>query len=226
MSDYTERVVSWLKELRESKKPVEVISFYNELPVRVRLNVLDVDDKKELIQWNSHPRLNLAIEETGKIFLPFYDPLHQANRILSADVIYYGKGFMETATPTVAGDSRFNRKSLRIRTSETLPIRALLTAKNFPVKPVKVRDISEGGVGLFVPPSTFRIGDKVDLLLSFPDGKTVEAKGEVVRLEKTPEGELAGIMFLSPSKELLNQVVRYIMKRQREIMDQLRMFAD
>ena len=226
MSDYIERVVNWLKELKESQKPVEVISFYNELPVRVKLNVLDINDEKGLIQWSSHPRLNVAVEETGKIFLPFYDPLHQANRILSADVIYYGKGFMETITPTIAGDSRFNRKSLRITTSDTLPIRALLTAKGFSKKPVRVRDISEGGVGIFVPTGTFRIGDKVQLQLSFPKGKSIEANGEVVRLEKTPEGELAGIMFISPSRELLNQVIRYIMKRQREIMDQLRMFAD
>jgi hypothetical protein len=226
LSSYIERVINWLKELKKSKKPIEVISFYNELPLRVKLNVLDVDDKKELIQWNSHPRLNLAIEESGKIFLPFYDPLHQANRILSANVIYYGKGFMETSIPTIAGDSRFNRKSLRITTSETLPIKAYLSSERFSGKSVKVRDVSEGGIGIFVPSGIFRIGDKVHLLLTFPDGKTAEADGEIVRLEKTPEGELAGIKFVKPSKDLLNQLIRYIMKRQREIMDQIRMFAD
>ena len=226
MSDYVERVIEWLRNLRESKKPVEVISFYNELPVRVKLNVLDINNDKGLIQWSSHPRLNVAVGETGKIFLPFYDPLHQANRILSANVIYYGKGFMETLTPTFARDSRFNRRFLRITTSDTLPLRALLTAQGFSKKPVKVRDISEGGIGIFVPKATFRIGDKVQLQLFFPDGKSAEVDGEVVRLEKTPEGELAGIMFISPSKELLNQIIRYIMRRQREIMDKLRMFTD
>ena len=226
MSDYKERVLNWLRELKETQKPIEVISFYNELPVRVKLNVLDVNDTKELIQWSSHPKLNLAVGETGKMFLPFYDPLYQANRILSADVIYYGKGFMETTIPNIGNDSRFNRKSLRITTSDTLPIRALLEAEDFPKRAVKVRDISEGGIGLFVPSSNFKIGDKVHLQLTFPNGKTLEANGEIARLEKTPEGELAGIMFLSPSKELLNEIVRYIMKRQREIMDQFRMFAE
>jgi len=225
LTEYQERIISWLKELKEKEKPAEIISFYNGLPIRTRVKVLDIDDSGKFVHWNFTPKLQLAVEETGKIFTPFFDSLYKTSRMLESPVIYYSKDFMETTLPKPTTDGRFNREYLRISVSDTLPLKAKLIVHEKPIEAIPI-DISEGGIGLLIPGKDLESGKKVHLTLEFPTGRTLETEGEVVRVEDTSKGRRTGIKFINPSKAFQNEVNRYIMARQREIMNQIRMLAD
>ena len=225
MTEYEKRIMSWLKELKENKKTTEVISFYNGLPIRTKINVLDVDDSGKFVHWNFTPKLQLAVEETGKIFIPFFDKLFNVSRILESPVIYYNNEFMETTLPKPTADGRFNREFLRVSVSDTLPLKAKLIV-NGDVVEATPTDISEGGIGLIIPERELEAGEKVQLLIEFPSSKSLETKGEVVRVEKTSKGKRTGIKFIEPSKDFQNEVNKYIMARQREVMSQIRMLAE
>ncbi|SMP18634.1 PilZ domain-containing protein [Desulfurobacterium pacificum] len=225
MTEYQERIINWLRELKEKEKPTEVISFYNGLPIRTRVNVLDVDDSGKFVHWNFTPKLQLAVEETGKIFTPFFDKLYKTSRMLESPVIYYSKDFMETTLPKPTADGRFNREYLRISVSDTLPLKAKLIVNNKTVEATPI-DISEGGIGLLIPEKDLESGEKVHLIVEFPSCRTAETEGEVVRVENTSKGRRTGIKFINPSKAFQNEVNRYIMARQREIMNQIRMLAE
>lgn len=225
MTEYQERIINWLKELLEKEKPAEVISFYNGLPIRTKLKVLEVDDSGKFVQWEFTPKLQLALEETGKIFAPFYDNLYKTSRMLESPVIYYSKNFMETPLPKPTTDGRFNREYLRISVSDTLPLKVKAVKDGKPLEAIPI-DISEGGIGIIFPSANLSPGEKLLLKVSFPTSKELEVEGEVIRTEETSKGKRTGIRFINPSKQFQNEVNRYIMARQREIMNQIRMLSE
>jgi len=213
-----ERTKEWLKGL-EGKR-VEVISFFNELPVRCKVHVLEVGD--DFVQWESTPRLQLALEDSGKLYVKFKDPLYGAERILGADVVYLSSSLVETTIPKPQEVVFFRRESLRVRVSDTLPVRASIEGKSFPVI---VRDISEGGVGLIVPKGTLSFGERLNVNLELPFG-SLTLKGEVVSVEPYGDGEKVGVKFLKPTQRDRSLVNRYVMARQREILNKIRLFAE
>ena len=215
-----DRIKEWLKELEGKGRPVEVISFFNELPVRCKVRLLEVGDK--FVQWESTPKLQLAAEDSGKLYVKFNDPLHGAERILGADVVYQGSSLIETTIPRPQEAAFFRRESLRVRVSDTLPVRASIEGKNFPVI---VRDISEGGVGLIVPKGTLNFGEKLNLNLELPFG-SLALKGEVVSVEPYGDGEKVGVKFLKPTQSDRSLINRYVMARQREILNKIRLFTE
>ncbi len=63
------RIFNWLSELKEKEAPVEVIGFYQELPIRVKTKLLDFDEN--FLQWKYNPKLYLTASDDGKFF--FYE---------------------------------------------------------------------------------------------------------------------------------------------------------
>ncbi|GEM_PF-737029 len=226
MSEYKERIVDWLSKAKEEKEPIEVVSFYNGLPIRVKLGVLDIVDGGKYVHWEFNPKLQLAVEETGKIFSPFYDKLYNTTRILESSVIYYSKNFLETTLPKPSEDGRFRRQSLRITVSEKMPIHVHVYKDDKPIKVLPV-DISEGGIGIVVPLEfNPKLNQKVKLDITFPTGMSFNVEGEVVRLEEASKGKRLGLKFSNPKYRLIEEVNKYIMARQREIMNKIRMITD
>ena len=111
---------------------------------------------------------------------------------------------------------------MRVRVSDTLPVRASIEGKSFPVI---VRDISEGGIGLIVPKGTLSFGEKLNVNLELPFG-SLTLKGEVVSVEPYGDNEKVGVKFLKPTQRDRSLVNRYVMARQREILNKIRLFAE
>ncbi len=221
MGKFKERIRNWINELLSSGEPAEVVSFLEEVPVRVKSKVLNFDKERGFVEWEICPRLKLALQETKQLYIPFFDPVYNTKRTLVADVIYIGKNLAETTFPNLFDEPRFRRQHLRVRTSKKLPLQI-----EIPEKPsLEVRDISEGGVGLFLNKETLKLGDTVEFKITFPNGKSYNVAGEVVHLE-TGDQPIAGIKFINPSRLFINEVNKYIMKRQREIMDNIKLFAE
>lgn len=215
-----ERIFEWLKKLKSSGEPVEVTGFYQELPIRVKVRLLDFDGK--FVQWESEPKLCLAAGDDGKLFFNFLDPFYGERRILGGDVTYYGSSFIETTFPLPASDPRFGRECVRVRTSPELPVKVFVLndgkEEEFPVI-----DISEEGVGAVGGKGFMKIGQPVKARLLLPQGN-LSFNGEVVSVEPYGDGEKFGIKLLTDQngKKLLRD---YVMTRQREILNKIREIA-
>jgi len=213
-----ERIVNWLRELKEKGVPTEVVGFYQELPIRVKSKVLDFDD--EFVQWESEPKLCLAAAEGGKLFFNFFDPSYQENRLLGADVTYYGSSFVETTFPLPSSDPRFRRQSVRVITSNSLPVKLFLVGEEGEKRELTVRDVSEGGVGAIGEDGLLKVGQPVKVELVLPDGALC-LRGEVASVEPYEDKEKFGIRLFVKEKE--RKLLRnYVMARQREILSKIR----
>jgi len=228
VGEFKDYVLSWLKDKVNKKQHVEVISFYNEVPVHVKLTPTYIEGFKT-VGWESNPKLIPAVDQTQAFYIPFVHPLHKEKQILSAGVLYYGKDYIETTFPSLSIDPRFKRNSVRIKVSELKPV---IVEVNDGEKTLILRavDISEGGVGVEAEKGTFSLNEELMLNLKFPDGKEVNnIFGKVVNVEPLMpdrKKEKAGIAFLKIREKDRDIINRYIVQRQKEIINEFKMFCE
>jgi hypothetical protein len=179
-----ERIKEWLQKLDETKSPVEVVSFFQELPIRVKTKLLDYD--KNFVRWEPNPKLLLAVGDSKNIFFRFYDPFFKQERLLKGNVTYYCNSFIETDIPTLSADPRFEgvtvkREHVRVAVPPRDEVKCFICSKE-KKSPIKVKDISECGLGITAQLDTLKLGEVLDLELILPTGK-LSLKGEVVSKE-------------------------------------------
>ena len=215
-----ERIREWLEEVKKKGKDVEVMSFFQELPVKTKAKVIDFNEK--FVQWEASPKLCLAVQDCGKLYPVFFDKQYSQNRTLEGNMVYCGKGFIETTFPLPSNDPKLQRKSVRITTSPNIPIEVRVISKGkttlFPV-----RDISENGIGIIAPKELFKYGDKLKFLILTLE-KRVEAEGTVVSLEPYEDKEKVGVKLELKEREK-ETLRKYISMRQREILSKIREIA-
>ncbi|SNR64599.1 flagellar brake protein [Desulfurobacterium atlanticum] len=228
MGELKDHILKWLKDRIDKKQHVEVISFYNEVPVHVKLVPTSVEGFKT-VGWESNPKLIPAVDQTQAFYIPFVHPVHKEREILSAGVLYYGKDYIETTFPSFSIDPRFKRNSVRIKVSDLKPV---IVRINDGEKTLTLRalDISEGGVGVEAEKGTFSLNEELMLDLKFPDGKEVNnIFGKVVNVESLmpdKKKEKAGIAFLKIREKDKDVINRYIVQRQKEIINEFKMFCE
>ena len=215
-----ERIKEWLVKVKEEGKPIEVITFYQEIPIRVKTKLIDFDDN--FLQWEAEPKLCLGVSDCGRLYFYFFDPYYGQKRLLSAEVNYHGSSMVETTFPKPSQEPRLNRESLRVKTSESLPVKAFVIDGEGK-KEFKVWDISEEGIGIVGEPGSLNPGEEVRLELRLPQGELC-VRGEVVSAQPEEEGERYGIKLLikENEKKLLRS---YVMARQREVLNKIREVA-
>ena len=216
-----ERIVNWLKELKEKGKPVEVIAFYQELPIRVKSSLVDFDEN--FVQWTSDPKLCLAAADGSKLFFYFLDPVYRDRRLLEADITYYGDAFIETVFPKLSSDPRFERETLRVTTSETLPVKAFFVMDGGERLELPVRDVSEEGIGVIGEKGQLKLGQPLKVELLLPKGALC-VNGEVESVEPYEDKEKFGIKLFVKENEK-KPLRNYVMARQREILSKIREIA-
>jgi len=199
-----ERIREWLKKVKEEGKPVEVITFYQEIPIRVKTRLLDFDDN--FLQWEAEPKLCLGVSDCKKLYFYFSDPYYGQRRLLSADVNYHGSSMVETTFPLPSQEPKLNRECLRVKTSESLPVRVFVIDREGQKREFKVWDLSEEGIGIVGKPGSLNPGEEVRLELRLPQGELC-VKGEVVSAQPEEEGERYGIRLLIKENE--TQELRY-----------------
>jgi len=212
------RIFNWLSELKEKGIPVEVIGFYQELPVRVKTKLLDFDEN--FLQWEYNPKLYLTASDDGKFFFYFNDPLYREKRLLGADVTYYGNSFIETTFPKPFSDPRFGRQVVRVTTSEKLPVKFFLLSESGKRVGLPVRDISEEGVGVIGEKGFLKLGEPIKSEIILPKGALL-LEGKVVSSEPMGDKNRFGIKFSIRERE--KKLLRdYVMARQKEILSKIR----
>lgn len=89
------------------------------------------------------------------------------------------------------------------------------------VKPLKLftKDISGGGLQL-VAREKIKIGSKLQMNIEIPDFETINAIGEVVRVEQPQADNLLfwiGIRFLDIQEKDRNKIIKFVFKKELEI---------
>ena len=217
------RIEEWLKEAIEKEKPIELISFFEELPVRVKVKPLSME--KEFIQWESHPKLKLAVSDFGRIYTHFLDPAYGKKRVLAADVTYHSDSMIESTKFKPFDEPRFSREFPRVTVSEKLPVKLLVNSGKDKKTIYKVRDISENGIGFVSSKGEFSLNQKINLEVELPFG-SFQAEGEVRSIEPLENKEKVGVKFLNLNNRFRNLLHRYVVERQREVLDRIRLLSE
>ncbi len=215
-----ERIKEWLKEAKEKGKEVEVISFFQELPIKTKAKVIDFDEKS--VQWEVPLKLCLATQDCGKVYTLFFDKQYNQNRLIEGDSIYCGKGFVETTFPLPSNDPKFKRNSIRITTSPNIPIEVKVM-KGDSLFSFSVKDLSENGIGIIVPKGSFQHDEKVRLSISTL-GDKIETEGTITCVEPYEDKEKIGLKLNLKEKDK-RTLQKYIAMRQREILNKIREIA-
>ncbi len=84
-------------------------------------------------------------------------------------------------------------------------------------------NISGGGMS-FTWTDPFAIGDIIEIKTMFPllPPVAIHMYGEVVKSEPVAEGTLIGVKFVAMDEEIRDEIVKFVFKRQREILREKR----
>ncbi|GAB6077308.1 PilZ domain-containing protein [Desulfurobacterium crinifex] len=220
---------------------LEAITFFEEIPVKEKVSLLTVDEKK--LVWMGSYRFLSVISHTREFLTKLGDKVFRFKVLSTGD-----RGFIfVTKQPDLIDGEIFKRQNLRVTVSRERPIKLVLKGnecmkdlsfnsfcgKGEELYPLilNVYDISTGGVGiLFKEDSKIlepEIKTEMNLLFFKKVGVKTEIKekevsflGEVTKKEEIFEGIVkVGIRFLSlkNSSEAYKFIFRYIIDRQREI---------
>jgi len=219
-----DRIFSIIKDLKDKNEAVKVMSFFNELPVKVKMRIVYVDERKKVIGWEGNSKLKCAIDETKRIYFQVFDPKYGEMRVLSADVIYYGNDYIETTFPRFAIEPKLNRKFLRVTTSDKFPVK--MRIKGDFNRVYDVIDISEGGFAFISSPGSFKLRDMLEIKLMLLDSR-ISASCQVVSV--SPYGkslERFGVEFLAIDDKGRKLINKYVLKRQKEIISKIKLLNE
>ncbi|WP_456397619.1 hypothetical protein [Desulfurobacterium sp.] len=72
-------ILQWFKEKIDKKEYVEVVSFYDEIPVKVKMNPISIEEFK-VIGWEANPKIIPAIDQTQKFYITFFHPEYREKK--------------------------------------------------------------------------------------------------------------------------------------------------
>ncbi len=198
------------------KKELEVYAFYDEIPIRVKLELHDVDFDKQQMIWSFNEKLKLPLTKSKEIYF------QEDGTVYTLVVIIYDDKELVTTFPTVAVEPKLKRRYIRVRTIEDDPIYVEIDGIR-----EKAIDISERGVGLILKNiGELKPNQEYDLKLEIR-GKTYDLKGKVVYITEVEPGTYrVGIQFTDISSKVEDVIFKYILDRQKEVIKKISLFAD
>jgi len=205
-------LIQWILD----KKEIEVYAFYDELPIRVKLELHDIDYEKQQIIWSFNEKLKLPLTKSKEIYFQYGDTVYTL-----VAIIYNNKELI-TSFPTPAVEPKLKRRHVRVRTTEENPVFVEIKGKK-----LRVLDISEKGIGLLVDDiDDLKPNEIYDLKLEIK-GKIHSLKGKIVYITEVEEGLFRiGIQFTDISSKVEDDIFKYILERQKEVIKKISMFAD
>ncbi len=198
------------------KKELEVYAFYDEIPIRVKLELHDVDFDKQQMIWSFNEKLKLPLTKSKEIYF------QKDGTVYTLVVIIYDDKELVTTFPTVAVEPKLKRRYIRVRTIEDDPIYVEIDGIR-----EKAIDISERGVGLILKDiGELKPNQEYNLKLEIR-GKTYDLKGKVVYITEVEPGTYrVGIQFTDISPKVEDIIFKYILDRQKEVIKKISLFAD
>ncbi|RUM50697.1 MAG: hypothetical protein DSY47_01045 [Hydrogenothermus sp.] len=198
------------------KKEIEAYAFYDEIPIRVKLELHDVDFDKQQIIWSFNDKLKLPLTKSRELYF------QENETVYTLVAIIYDKKEIITTFPTAAVEPKLKRRYIRVRTTEDYPV--YIEIKNIREKAI---DISEKGIGIIIkdirelePHQIYSI--KLELR-----EKTYDLKGKVIYITEVESGTYRiGIQFTDISQKVEDVIFKYILDRQKEVIKKISLFSD
>jgi hypothetical protein len=199
--------------------------FYEELLVMGKGIVVEVDDSKNFIAWEVDDVIAKASLLEKRIFLK------NGDRWIGADIVFRDRNFLSAKLLRTIYEPRLRRSHLRVTTSLSAPVEVEVSKLFSPKTQSKrypVFDISEGGLGILVEKKSRFF--KMDEVLALSINLTLEnkvhlipAKAKVVHISDFAGKKKVGLFFIDIASDDRDRILRYITKRQREIIRGLKL---
>lgn len=198
------------------KKEIEVYAFYEEIPIKVKLELHDVDFDKQQIIWSFNDKLKLPLTKSKELYF------QENETVYTLVVIIYNKKEIITTFPTVAVEPKLKRRHIRARTIEDDPI--YVEIKNIRGKSI---DISERGVGIIVNNiRELETGQIYNIKLEIR-GITYDLKGKIIYITEVEPGTYRiGIQFTNISQKVEDIIFKYILDRQKDVIKKISLFSN
>jgi len=199
--------------------------FYEELLVMGKGVVVDIDISKNVIAWEVDEVVSKASFLEKRLFIK------RENRWIGADIVYRDRNFLSAKLLGTVYEPRLRRSFLRVTTSLTSPVEVevgkLFSDRN-KVKKYSVIDISEGGIGILVDKRDrfFKADEMYALSLYLTLESriyTITAKAKVAHISEIAGKRKVGMFFVDLTPDDRDRILRYITKRQREIIRGLKL---
>jgi c-di-GMP-binding flagellar brake protein YcgR len=207
---FLREILNWMKD----QENIEVAVFFNEVPVKAKLKVLDIDYERKQIIWSFNEKLRIPLLDNRVVYFKY------RNDIFIATVIIHDDKEMVTSFPSLALEPKLNRKYVRVTTSPENPAFLILGNKKYPVE-----DISEAGIGIILPSDIgLQEGEELDMKLELKNN-VFDIKGKIVYMKDQGNNLVrAGIKLLDIPNRVRNQIAKYVFERQRDIAKKITMF--
>ncbi|WP_457624290.1 PilZ domain-containing protein [Persephonella sp.] len=206
------KLIGWLKKT----KKIEVVAFYEEVPINGVLELEEVEEPLEQIIWKSDKKLIPPLRETRHLYFK------KDGEVYILTVIAYDEKEIATSFPSLALDKKLNRAYVRVKTSETDPVDVMINGIQ-----LSAEDISEAGIGILAPEDRVKdleVNKEYDIMLRIR-GEFLKLKGIIVYKMKAGKGfERIGIKFTQVKPKDQDRIAKYIMDRQREIAKKIFLF--
>ncbi|NPA13482.1 MAG: PilZ domain-containing protein [Aquificae bacterium] len=198
-------LIGWLKKV----KKLEVVAFYEEIPIRGIIELEEIDEKLQQIIWKSNGRLTAPLKETRHLYF------RKDGDIYVLSVIAFDDKEIATSFPMLAVDRKLDRAYIRVKVSEEDPIEIMIDGIH-----MLVDDISEAGAGVVVEEDKvveIQPGEEYEILIKIR-GEIIKLKGLVVYKINVGKNKVRlGIRFTDIKVKDRDKIAKYVMDRQREI---------
>ncbi|MEO2068286.1 MAG: PilZ domain-containing protein [Desulfurobacteriaceae bacterium] len=198
---------------------VNLYCFYEELLVAGKGTVVEVDESQGLISWEVDEVISKASFLEKRLFFKKED------RWVGADIVFREGNFLSAKILKTIYEPRLRRSFLRVTTSLSSPVEAevsKLFSSRESTKRYFVFDISEGGIGVLVNKRDrfFKLDENlaVSIYLTLENKvHTLPAKAKVVHISDFEGKKKVGMFLVDISPESRDKILKYITKRQKEI---------
>ena len=209
-------IKKFLEEL-ERKKKGEFFIFYEEVPVKVILNALEINFFKNQIEFEINPKIEAMISQEKELYAKFND------EVLVLKALIWNKEVLISSFPSFAIEPKIRRNTVRVKISSKQPINLEIDSELC----VSLRDISEEGFSFKLPQNVFfEIDKEYKGRLNINDKSLPIRFKPLYKIERPDNTYRYGCKIIEAKPFVLNEIAKYVGDRQRELAKILSTFAD
>lgn len=206
-------IVDEFIEYLKKNKNIEAYTFFQEVPVKVKAEVLDIDEIRKQIELKVNEKFVFAVADEKEVYFNF------KNEVLVSSAVYWDKDIVVIFFPKIALEPKTKRKTVRVKVSSKNPIKMKLFFDENDSVCIFLNDISEDGIGFMVShdiEQKLHIGKKYKAKL-FLNGE-YDISIEIRYLYKLKDDIYkVGAKIVEAPRNLPDKIAKYVAERQKEI---------
>ncbi len=223
-----------LKEL-DKERSCEVITSWRQIPIRVKLSVRWVSPQERFVSFDSRDcKFRRVFSDTVPVYIKVKE-LFLMCKVFSSvrDELVLEVDQPVPAPPVVL------REFIRVEPTEKEPVYVSFCVEDNCIVRAKAADVSESGVGILlrkedttklmdilsqIATDASKIHTPFEIEIELPREGVVRAQGELKNIISKKEDLYVRLGFkINPKEEETRKIRKYVMRRQREILEQLRL---